>query len=105
MDHQGRLMRLYCPGNMEELITFSKFLFNIRVGGARGGVRPSWVGDPCSPSPVSPALTLTQGVITSHLLIGLRKLQMVQVTVTAKNLFYPSFFLKYKKDSSYLYIL
>lgn len=35
---------------------------------------------------VSPALTLTQGVITSHLLIGLRKLQMVQVTVTAKNL-------------------
>lgn len=39
MDHQGRLMRLYCPGNMEELITFSKFLFNIRVGGARGGVR------------------------------------------------------------------
>ena len=35
---------------------------------------------------MSPGLTLTQEVITSHLLTGLRKLKMVQVTVTVKNL-------------------
>ena len=35
---------------------------------------------------MSPPLTLTQKVITSHLLTGLRKLKMVHVTVTARNL-------------------
>ena len=33
---EAPLMCLYCPGNMEELIAFSKFLFNIWVGGAKG---------------------------------------------------------------------